>query len=1021
MPVPVHTISSPNGLQRPVFYGLAAVVFLGTAYSVVYGTYLDTSNPLLSNLPHPLQHTHYFASKRNPLNVYFIKKAWGWTSAVFLFSWFTGPRERNSSRRLWTYLALTGLWLVFTSWFFGPAILERVVAASGGECVLPGPSGLPMVVPNEYCFTKSTISAQTHPELFTQFSTANVGDEDPADSNPLIRIEGVPRLRKGHDVSGHIFLLTMSILLLTEQLQASLGVHQRLWSGVHKVAVVLNAMLVALWMWSSAVTSVYFHSPLEKFTGFALGLMAYGLTQLPYYFQIRAQTLAEPLLAQQARGTCQAKANTATHATWVAATIAFIVNRRASPRRVLFSALVNSAMKPKAQHRSLWLSSRTRSSFYSHTVRINALRVIWAAAVVWGELGVFYWSVRHCRWPGGQVNPQTMSHVLLLSDTQVQHPALQTGSESWTARLRIFLFTLTLKKSWHVTAKFKPDLIVFLGDMLANGRGAKSESKYANFQDNYQFTKPHAESSSTRYSKAVQKFKSIFVSGSAKSVYYVPGNNDIWLGEITPYAKAIRHYYTNSFGPPSQAFDVQNHTFVILDAPGLVDEDYLRAGKGVSFARWTPLPAGAVSFVREISDNRTREGNRNSVVLLSHIPLARPEMASCGPLRERGTVRRNVGHGYQSMLGRQTTSFLLQTLKPLAVYSGDNRDYCEYNHTIPDDEHSIREVTLKSFSPSAHIRRPGFQLLSVTSPYSASQRQPTIADVPCFLPDQSQIYNSLYIPLACLTLILFLAFNTRGSRLSRNRSSPWHLPPIRPFSSSSLASSRSVSGHSTPIHQSPWSPSLGTMGAARTSGFPGTVRTSIQRQTSVPESPFAYAARATTSLDNDENEEDPMQPAQYAICRDSHRSYDDHDYEDWSDIRRQGGGSAFGGGPGVEELEFDLVGLEHGNSESALLTQPLVPGPRSSRMVPQSVSAPDDGSRPSRTPIWSYSFVLGGKMRRITVRRPTTETLNDLVELLKGNETRRYRGSTLGATVADALSVAWAPLFVWWLIISFVL
>lgn len=273
---------------------------LGTAYSVAYGTYLDTSNPLLSHLPHPLQHSHYFASKKNFLNVYFIKKAWGWTSAVFLLSWFTSPRDRSdpaARRRLGTYVALTALWLVFTGWFFGPAILERVVAASGGECVLPGPSGLPVVVPNEYCFTKSTISAQTHPELFTEFSTTNVGDEDPA--NPLALLKGVPRLRKGHDVSGHIFLLTMSVLLLTEQLQASLGVHQRFWSGVHKVAVGLNAALVALWMWSSAVTSVYFHSPLEKFTGFLLGFAAYGLTQLPYYLQSRAQSGREPILMTQ--------------------------------------------------------------------------------------------------------------------------------------------------------------------------------------------------------------------------------------------------------------------------------------------------------------------------------------------------------------------------------------------------------------------------------------------------------------------------------------------------------------------------------------------------------------------------------------------------------------------------------------------------------------------------------------------------------------------------------------------------
>ena len=76
------------------------------------------------------------------------------------------------------------------------------------------------------------------------------------------------------------------------------------------------------------------------------------------------------------------------------------------------------------------------------------------------------------------------------------------------------------------------------------------------------------------------------------------------LGEITPYAKAVRQFYTESFGEPSQTFDIQNHTFVVLDAPGLVDEDYLRAGKNIPFAKWTPIPDGPIAFVKDIASNR---------------------------------------------------------------------------------------------------------------------------------------------------------------------------------------------------------------------------------------------------------------------------------------------------------------------------------------------------------------------------------------------------------------------------------
>ncbi|RXW12135.1 hypothetical protein EST38_g13716 [Candolleomyces aberdarensis] len=282
-----------SSIQKPVVYGLSAIVILGTAYSVLCETYLDTSNPLLTHLPHPLSHTHYFASKKNFLNVYFIKKAWGWTSAIFLFSWLTSPQQRQQQsqnhattrlQRFATWLLLTGVWITFTSWFFGPAILERVVAASGGECILPGPDNMQLVVPNEYCYTRSTISAASHPHLFQEYLTVNGGN-----FAVDVALKGVPRLRRGHDVSGHLFLLTMSILLLTNQLQASFKAGQRYWSQLHQVSVLANALLIAIWLFASATTSVYFHSPFEKFTGFALGLAAYGLIQIPVALLLPAQ------------------------------------------------------------------------------------------------------------------------------------------------------------------------------------------------------------------------------------------------------------------------------------------------------------------------------------------------------------------------------------------------------------------------------------------------------------------------------------------------------------------------------------------------------------------------------------------------------------------------------------------------------------------------------------------------------------------------------------------------------------
>ncbi|KIJ67629.1 hypothetical protein HYDPIDRAFT_84592 [Hydnomerulius pinastri MD-312] len=254
-------------VQQAAFTTVTLVLFIGTVYSVKNNTYLDTSNPFLTHLPHHLHKTDYFASKSNFLNVWFIKRAWGWTSFAFLFLWLTSAPHVRSMRRVLVWAVESAAWLAFTSWFFGPALLERLIAASGGECTISLPSGGAFAVPNEYCFTKSTVSPLTHPDLFTA---------------PFLLPEGpwnaVPRLRKGHDVSGHVFLLTMSVLFLADQLRPSLRAAS--WPAMHKWAVLATTGLIAIWLFALGTTSVYFHTPLEKFTGYLLGIAGYGLTLL---------------------------------------------------------------------------------------------------------------------------------------------------------------------------------------------------------------------------------------------------------------------------------------------------------------------------------------------------------------------------------------------------------------------------------------------------------------------------------------------------------------------------------------------------------------------------------------------------------------------------------------------------------------------------------------------------------------------------------------------------------------------
>lgn len=256
--------------SRSVLLALLSLTVLGgTIYSVLFHTYLDTSDPQIANLPHPLHHQSIFAQKSNIFNTLFVKKAWGWTSAAFAAVWLTSPPQTRRTREAWLrWAAATVVWGSFAAWFFGPSVLERLVIRSGGTCVLqlppesPGSIPIILTVPVEYCHTRATMSPSTHPTLFSPSLVALV------DSTWSAR----PKLFSGHDVSGHIFLLTLSALFLHNQLEPAwkLIFSPQPTSLPFKLAVAASSFLSGLWLFMTLTTSIYWHIPLEKVTGFGM-------------------------------------------------------------------------------------------------------------------------------------------------------------------------------------------------------------------------------------------------------------------------------------------------------------------------------------------------------------------------------------------------------------------------------------------------------------------------------------------------------------------------------------------------------------------------------------------------------------------------------------------------------------------------------------------------------------------------------------------------------------------------------
>ncbi|KAH0827465.1 Metallo-dependent phosphatase [Lanmaoa asiatica] len=358
-----------------------------------------------------------------------------------------------------------------------------------------------------------------------------------------------------------------------------------------------------------------------------------------------------------------------------------------------------------------------KSRLLSKSTIILALRFFWVIVVIWCEFGVFFYSLSDCRWPDKVFQPSRSTsevkptRVLLIADARLRNPAISAPS-SWFGYDHSLAY---LRKSWRVASRLHPNVVMFLGDTFASSRYVTSEKEY------------------NQYHRA---FEAAFPRDASTPLYLIPGNNDIGLGDSPSFPKDARRFFEKHFGPLNRVVSISGHQFVLLNAPGLVEEDYRRHAHGQTYDHWSPLPGGPIEFVQSISDQE--DGHTvEPKILLSHIPLSRPSSKTCGPLREKASIHAGAGHGYQTMLGKETTEFLLKTLRPSVVFSGDNRDYCEVIHEEPGSDlqaNAIREVTVKSFSPSRHIRRPGFQLLSLVPP-SSSPTGPTFADAPCHLPD----------------------------------------------------------------------------------------------------------------------------------------------------------------------------------------------------------------------------------------------------------------------------------------------
>jgi ethanolamine phosphate phosphodiesterase len=135
------------------------------------------------------------------------------------------------------------------------------------------------------------------------------------------------------------------------------------------------------------------------------------------------------------------------------------------------------------------------------------------------------------------------------------------------------------------------------------------------------------------------------------------------------------------FGEPSSEFPAGDFTLVLLDTVSLSAES------SPSISRHPQ------QFLDSLISNEPTEPR----ILLTHIPLYRPDGTSCGPLREsKNPIRVGKGYQYQNVLTPALSQKVVDVVRPLAVFSGDDHDYCFVRHNYGGMK--IPEYPVKSFS-----------------------------------------------------------------------------------------------------------------------------------------------------------------------------------------------------------------------------------------------------------------------------------------------------------------------------------
>ncbi|KAL3618178.1 hypothetical protein CASFOL_038499 [Castilleja foliolosa] len=370
------------------------------------------------------------------------------------------------------------------------------------------------------------------------------------------------------------------------------------------------------------------------------------------------------------------------------------------------------------------------------------LSLIWALNLLYGEWFAYLVpSLWTCSWPHLQRPSSSLPNgidyssnyvkIAFITDPQLMdRTSLPLAPKSLALEIAQFYTDLYMRRAFLSSVlPFDPDVILFLGDYFDGGDKLSDDE----------------------WRQSLGRFSHIFnlnmiQKSSRLRVYYLSGNHDIGYSAFNSRNPKIVNRYKRMFGESNFKVKLGKVDFIAVDAQTL--DGHPRGN----------LTTDTWGFIKSVSEDISS----TSRVLLTHIPLYRPDWTPCGPSRSSPLINQRihrVDHDqeitYQNYITENSSNSLLELIRPTLILSGHDHDQCTVTHQSKNGP--VTEHTLGTVSWQAGNLYPSFMLLSVSNSTNSDKpiSDDDISAHLCFLPMQTHIYL-WYLSLFAMTLVIVL-------------------------------------------------------------------------------------------------------------------------------------------------------------------------------------------------------------------------------------------------------------------------